>query len=238
MASNKPFYTDGMTVSQILALGDDVLSKLDRRELSRALRTVALAANKRLDRLTQYAYRRHGKYVEKLDGPGLDLNLLNHYGKTRFGVGDKNRNEIYQEFARVRSFMSSKGSTVRGSINIRRAKEKALFGKTREEMGKGLNKKEKRALAKKLNKAMETTYKTYKEFEEEEAWTGMYEKEKARSRLRSIGSKMLEGKSPEEAKEELKQEAQESYEANEEQYQNDDFGELFGNQESEWWEDI
>ena len=238
MASSKPFYTDGMTVSQILALGDDVLSKLDRRELSRALRTVALAANKRLDRLTQYAYRRHGKYVEKLDGPGLDLNLLNHYGKTRFGVGDKNRNEIYQEFARVRSFMSSKGSTVRGSINIRRAKEKALFGKTREEMGKGLNKKEKRALAKKLNKAMETTYKTYKEFEEEEAWTGMYEKEKARSRLRSIGSKMLEGKSPEEAKEELKQEAQESYEANEEQYQNDDFGELFGNQESEWWEDI
>ena len=238
MASNKPFYTDGMTVSQILALGDDVLSKLDRRELSRALRTVALAANKRIDRLTQYAYRRHGKYVEKLDGPGLDLNLLNHYGKTRFGVGDKNRNEIYQEFARVRSFMSSKGSTVRGSINIRRAKEKALFGKTREEMGKGLNKKEKRALAKKLNKAMETTYKTYKEFEEEEAWTGMYEKEKARSRLRSIGSKMLEGKSPEEAKEELKQEAQESYEANEEQYQNDDFGELFGNQESEWWEDI
>ena len=234
----EPFYTDGMTVSQILALGDDVLSKLDRRELSRALRTVALAANKRLDRLTQYAYRRHGKYVEKLDGPGLDLNLLNHYGKTRFGVGDKNRNEIYQEFARVRSFMSSKGSTVRGSINIRRAKEKALFGKTREEMGKGLNKKEKRALAKKLNKAMETTYKTYKEFEEEEAWTGMYEKEKARSRLRSIGSKMLEGKSPEEAKEELKQEAQESYEANEEQYQNDDFGELFGNQESEWWEDI
>ena len=234
----EPFYTDGMTVSQILALGDDVLSKLDRRELSRALRTVALAANKRIDRLTQYAYRRHGKYVEKLDGPGLDLNLLNHYGKTRFGVGDKNRNEIYQEFARVRSFMSSKGSTVRGSINIRRAKEKALFGKTREEMGKGLNKKEKRALAKKLNKAMETTYKTYKEFEEEEAWTGMYEKEKARSRLRSIGSKMLEGKSPEEAKEELKQEAQESYEANEEQYQNDDFGELFGNQESEWWEDI
>lgn len=238
MASNKPFYTDGMTVSQILALGDDVLSKLDRRELSRALRTVALAANKRLDRLTQYSYRRHGKYVEKLDGPGLDLNLLNHYGKTRFGVGDKNRNEIYQEFARVRSFMSSKGSTVRGSINIRRAKEKALFGKTREEMGKGLNKKEKRALAKKLNKAMETTYKTYKEFEEEEAWTGMYEKEKARKRLRSIGSKMLEGKSPEEAKEELKQEAQESYEANEEQYQNDDFGELFENQESEWWEDI
>lgn len=238
MASNKPFYTDGMTVSQILALGDDVLSKLDKRELSRALRTVALAANKRLDRLTQYSYRRHGKYVEKLDGPGLDLNLLNHYGKTRFGVGDKNRNEIYQEFARVRNFMSSKGSTVRGSINIRRAKEKALFGKTREEMGNGLNKKEKRALAKKLNKAMETTYKTYKEFEEEEAWTGMYEKEKARSRLRSIGSKMLEGKSPEEAKEELKQEAQESYEANEEQYQNDDFGELFENQESEWWEDI
>ena len=83
----EPFYTDGMSVSQILALGDDVLSKLDRRELSRALRTVALAANKRLDRLTQYAYRRHGKYVEKLDGPGLDLNLLNHYGKTRFGVG-------------------------------------------------------------------------------------------------------------------------------------------------------
>ena len=34
------FYTDGMTVAEILALGDDILSKMSKRDLSRALRTV------------------------------------------------------------------------------------------------------------------------------------------------------------------------------------------------------
>ena len=39
--SDKKFYVDGMTVSEILDLGDDVLSSLSMRDLSRAMRTVA-----------------------------------------------------------------------------------------------------------------------------------------------------------------------------------------------------
>ena len=40
------FYTDNMTVNEILNLTPDVISKMNTRDISRALRTVSLAANK------------------------------------------------------------------------------------------------------------------------------------------------------------------------------------------------
>ena len=46
MPDKKPFYVDGMTVQQILEIPPSELAKLNQRDLSRALRTVALAANK------------------------------------------------------------------------------------------------------------------------------------------------------------------------------------------------
>ena len=52
------FFTDKMTVDQILDLGDEILSSLKERDMSRALRTVALAANKRIKRLLKYAKKR------------------------------------------------------------------------------------------------------------------------------------------------------------------------------------
>ena len=45
----QPFMVEGMTVQEIINLGDDVISKMNQRDLSRALRTVSLAANKRLN---------------------------------------------------------------------------------------------------------------------------------------------------------------------------------------------
>ena len=73
MANRKPFFTDNMTLNQIINLGHEILSKLNMRDLSRVLRTVALAANKHLNRQKQYTYKRNGKYVEKKGSPVLTL---------------------------------------------------------------------------------------------------------------------------------------------------------------------
>lgn len=202
MASSQPFFTDGMSVEEILNLGDEVLNKMTRRDLSRALRTVSLAANKRVTRLQNYAYKRHGQYIEKQNSPGIDLSALNNLGK-RFGVGDKDRNEIYKEFARVRNFMKKPSSTIKGAKEIRKKREIALFGKTREQLTKGMNKKEKRAYIKNMKDLMADTYKAYHDFENEYELSGIYDKEQGRKRIRTMGERILKGEDPEKVKAEM-----------------------------------
>lgn len=145
----KGFYTDGMTVDQILNLGVDVLNKLDERDMSRALRTVSLAANKRIDRLTQNAVLRHNKYVEKKSASHAistdSLNkLYDEAGQSskamRFSVGDKTRNEMYAELMRAKDFMQLKTSTVKGAEGVRKMRESRLFGTTREDVMKDAEK--------------------------------------------------------------------------------------------------
>ena len=114
MANRKPFFTDNMTLNQIINLGHEILSKLNMRDLSRVLRTVALAANKHLNRQKQYTYKRNGKYVEKKGSPGLDA--LYQTGK--------NRNQIYEEFSRARDFLNSESSTIKGAKELRKKKER------------------------------------------------------------------------------------------------------------------
>ena len=139
MASTKPFFVDGFTVDQILNLGDDILNKLDTRDLSRAVRTTALAANKRLNRLKAQAKKQGGKYIEKKSAKhsiAMDaLNSVTNNGTIpgSFGVSGKNRNELRAELARIKHFMDLKTSTIKGAELVRKAREKRLFGKTREE---------------------------------------------------------------------------------------------------------
>ena len=45
----KKFFVEGLTVEQILSMDPAQMAKLDKRDISRALRTVALAANKRIN---------------------------------------------------------------------------------------------------------------------------------------------------------------------------------------------
>lgn len=216
------FYVDGMTVSEILDLGDDVLSKLSARDLSRALRTVALAANKRMNRLLKYAYKRGEKidrygrrtpnYIEKLDGPGLDLHALEKTKGKKFSVGNKNRNEIYQELARAREFMAQKTSTVKGAKEVRKAREIAMFGKTREQMTKGMTKKEKRAFVKNLKEVMAQTYEQQNQFEEDYANMGLYEKDEGRRKFRELGTRILKGEDPEEVRKSIEAETTAEYE--------------------------
>ena len=83
MASSKKFFTDDMTAEEIINLGDDILSKLDKRDLQRAVRTTALVANKRLKRLKAQAKHEGGfkdsKYVEKVSAKHkIALDALNN----------------------------------------------------------------------------------------------------------------------------------------------------------------
>lgn len=137
------FYTDGMTVEQILAIKPSVLNKLSERDLSRALRTVSLAANKRLDRLMQNVKVQDGSLVLKKSAKhkiATDAvnKLYEEAGKSRkamrFSVGDKTRNQMYAELMRAKGFMDLKTSKVRKAVEVRKTREARLFGKTSEDI--------------------------------------------------------------------------------------------------------
>lgn len=149
MASKEPFLVDGLTVDQILKLDAETLNKMSSREMSRALRTAALAANKRINNLLKYAVKRKsgeydkktGKplyhYQEKKTGKAIATDALNYItddGRlpAKFGVGDKNRNQMYKELARIRDFMKLQTSTVRGAEAVRKRREERILGKSRE----------------------------------------------------------------------------------------------------------
>lgn len=137
------FYTDGMTVQQILDLGDDVLSTLDQRDMSHALRTVSLTANKRINRLLDNAVLRHGEYIQKKSAKkkiATDaLNALYELqGKpTRSGMKfsgkGMTRDQMYAEFARARYFMNLKTSKVSEATKVRKDRERRIFDTTSEE---------------------------------------------------------------------------------------------------------
>ena len=149
--ARKPFFTDGMTVKEILDLGANVLNSLGSRDMSRALRTVALAANKRINRLLSNAKKvRTGTYDKKTGKPLYNyiekasakypiatdaLNYITDDGRRapRFGVGKKNLNEMRSEFARIREFMGLETSTIKGAVNVRKGRESRILGETREE---------------------------------------------------------------------------------------------------------
>ena len=235
------FYVDNMTVSQILDLGDEILSSLNEKEMSRALRTVSLAANKRINRLMKYAKKRGGKYVEKVSSPGLDLTSLNQLEGGRFGVGrgefKKTRNEMYKELIRARNFMHSKTSTVKGAIEVRKKKERALFGQTREEITKGMTPKEAKEKIEEIRELMPDVYDTYEDAIAEYEMAGGYKKESGSMILQDIGRDMLEGIPAEAAKENAKIQADQRYEESKEQKETiDDFWKSV-NGPAEWWEE-
>ena len=162
MASKKPFYTEGMTIEEIMSLGDDTIRNLKARDISRAVRTLSLAANKRFNRMLNRAdvkTNKKGKVTkitERADKrgnvKGLDFNALYGYssyieaaGKGKkvkpFGVTNvkvPKEDEGYTgalkaEFTRVRNFLRAQSTTIEGAVELRKQKEVELFGVTREE---------------------------------------------------------------------------------------------------------
>ena len=130
---NEPL--NNYTVEQILSMGDDELNKTNQRQMSHMLRTVALAANKRITRLENNAKK--GGIAEDA------LNAVQDSGG-RFYVGGKTRNQMLAELARARGFMNMKTSTVTGATEVRKNRERMLYGATREEIEKERKKKKKK----------------------------------------------------------------------------------------------
>ena len=201
MASSRPFKTTGMTVSQIANLAPSVINSYDQRELSRAVRTLALAANKRVNRLKNYARKKKegGKFVEKANSPGLDFSALyQQHGK--FGVGKKSTvDELRKEYRRIANFINAPSTTIKGAVALRKKKEMALFGSTREDEMKGLSKKEKSAFIRNRNELMSDIYHAFGYWKERYELEGSYTTKKGYDALREIGERMRNGMDADEA---------------------------------------
>lgn len=119
------FFTDGMTVDEILHLDLQTINSLNKRDLSRALRTVSLAANKRVKRLKE----------NRKDIAEDALNWLSDqgYSRKKFGSKNKSLNEMRKEFFTAKQFMGMKTSKVRGAIQVRQVRESRIMGETREQ---------------------------------------------------------------------------------------------------------
>ena len=224
MAKEK-FYVEGMTVQQILNINPRDLMKLNTRDISRALRTVALAANKRINRLKQYAKKTKGGYI----GKGINsqiatdaLNWVTRNGKvkTPFGVKQAGtRNQMLKQITDIKKFMGMKTSTVKGAVQVRREREQRLFGKTREQAGRGQSKKEKRKTFEHYAQMHHRVWELYYKFMElngmdpHQVWEGSDEI------LEIIGNGLVTGKSDEEIINEALRKVSQMYQEQQEEYQ-------------------
>lgn len=216
-----PFAVEGMTVSEIINLGDDTISKMNQRDLSRALRTVALAANKRLNRLMKKAevsVNEHGDvtYTDK-SGLGIDFEALYTTGGKKFGLGKgkHKRSDIYKEFAKVRNFMNAGSTTISGAIELRKKRERQLFGQTREEMYKGVAPAEAALIEAEMKDIMKDIYSEFHRWKEEYAIEGGYNKQLGKRVLKMFGRRVMKGMTAEDARAEIEDYYDLKYEKNE-----------------------
>ena len=169
------FYTDNMTVNEILNLTPDVISKMNTRDISRALRTVSLAANKRINRLLKQTKKTKDGYVLKKSAKhniAVDaLNALTSDGtkKPKFGVKQaKTRNEMIEQLGEARRFMQMRTSTLKGAKEVRKEREKRLFGKTTEQAIRGKTKKQQKEIKSTFAEKISEAYARYRKFLEAE----------------------------------------------------------------------
>lgn len=169
------FFVDGMTVEQILGMPFNELNKFDEREMSRALRTVALAANKRLAKLKKYAELTEDNYQPSGNKKQIATDALNWATKDgkreKFGVktvkvpeGSKStlRNKMYEQIGDIRQFMNMKSSTVTGAVELRKTREKTIFGKTREQAARGKSRAEREVIYRTFDTNSKAMWKAYR----------------------------------------------------------------------------
>lgn len=216
-----PFQVEGLTVDQILHLDPDVINRMNKRELSRALRTVSLAANKRINRLKAHGELSEG--IGYLPKSGLEnniaMNALNAVTRngTRQGTGAKGNifgvtqakgannketvNNMRSQLSEIRQFMSAKTSTISGATEVRQNRERKLLGTTTEEAIRGLSQKERNSLINKLESLTKDVYKGFRLYLEYKGYpNNPYEKfSGSTSVLEIIKTNIDEGKSVEEA---------------------------------------
>lgn len=81
-------------------------SKLTYKELREATSTLSSVANKRIERLENRGFKNSIAYANYSKGKT---------GGERFGIKNKNRQEVEIEYRRLRNFLNSKSSTITGA---------------------------------------------------------------------------------------------------------------------------
>ena len=230
---SNPFYVDGLTVEQILNMDPAEMAKLNKREISRALRTVSLAANKRIEKLEKYAKKtKHGYIPNPKGGKSIAVDALNWVSsdattKAKFGVRRAdNRNQMISQIGKVRQFMNMKTSTVTGAVNVRKAREKNLFGKTREQMARGKTERQKQAIYKNMQQMYNTIWGAYHKYRELKGQDPHAYYEDSMQVLSLLGQAITSGMSDEEAVQMAVREMETQYEEQQAEY-NDLFGDDF-----------
>ena len=221
------FYTDNLTVNEILNLSDEIISKMNTRDVSRALRTVSLAANKRVNRLLKQTKKTQEGYVLKKSAShnvAVDaLNAVSNDGqkKIKFGVKQaKTRNQMIEQFYEVKKFMAMKTSTISGAVKVRKEREMRVFGKTTEQATKGKTKKEQKVIAQNYADKMSEVYRVFRKFLEHEGYPNSpYMRfEGSESILHLIGNRIINGGSEEDALESAIARASYKYEEEQEKW--------------------
>ena len=235
---SKPFYVDGLTVDQILSMDPAEMAKLNKREISRALRTVSLAANKRIEKLEKYAKKtKHGYIPNPKGGKSIAVDALNWVSsdatvKPKFGVRrSDNRNQMVKQIGKVRQFMAMKTSTVTGAVNVRKAREKNIFGKTREQLARGKSERQKQAIYKNLQSMYNTIWSAYHKYRELKGQDPHAYYEDSMSVISMLGQNVTSGLSEDEAISNTLNEMSTQYEEQQQAYNDligDDFTD-FGN---------
>ncbi len=235
---SKPFYVDGLTVDQILSMDPAEMAKLNKREISRALRTVSLAANKRIDKLLQYAtktkhgYEQNPKAKKAIATDALNWVTSDGTTKPKFGVKrSETRNQMIAQIGKIRQFMNMKTSTVTGAVNVRKAREKNIFGKTREQASRGQSKREKQRTYKNFQQMYSFVWGAYHKYRELKGQDPHAHYEDSMQVIQILASAIVYGMSEDEAVRYAAEEMQRQYEEQQAQYEDlvgDDFTD-FGN---------
>ena len=97
------------TLKKSLDISD--FSKLTYKELREATSTLSSVANKRVQRLENAGFKNSIAYANYSQGKN---------GGERFGIKNKNRQEVEIEYRRLRNFLNSKSSTITGARAERR----------------------------------------------------------------------------------------------------------------------
>lgn len=230
---SKKFYVDDLTVEQILNMDPAEMAKLNKRDISRALRTVALAANKRITRLETYAKKtKHGYEPKPKAGKSIAVDALNWVssdgvGKTKFGVKKAaNRNQMLAQIGRIRQFMNMKTSTVTGAVQVRKTREKNVFGKTREQAARGKSPAQKQKIYKNMQQMYNSIWGAYHKYRELKGQDPHAYYEDSMSVLSLLGQNITSGISEDQAVSNTINEMTAQYEEQQAEY-NDLFGDDF-----------
>lgn len=205
-----------MKLSDLTNKTPDDINRMTAKQLSDAVAYMARQANKRVENIKKHGYKipvysesgsKIGtKWVNKKTSPGLDFNAIQNLNKS-FGHVNQftNIGRLRSEYIRVQGFLNAKSSTVAGAVELRKKKERALFGATRGELVAKENRKSKKrgegpmtkaarqAMISNMDEFMSAVYENYHKWREEYAMESGYTKEQGRESLSRIGRLMSRG---------------------------------------------